>query len=187
MIKLLFPLIGFFSLLIINVSCEDKKTEPNVELIQDMMDQESIKPQEGDKTFPHQRTLLLPPKGSVPVGFKPYKYKNDVAGADKNKNPLSNQFNPEILKQGRKYFEIACSVCHGQTGQGDGSIAKAWPMPIPKLTSNKVRDYSDGRLYHVITEGQGLMGSYRNIVPRKYRWQLVNYIRNLQKLNPEEP
>jgi hypothetical protein len=29
--------------------------------------------------------------------------------------------------------------------------------------------------------GQGVMGPYASHIPQKYRWQVVNYIRHLQK------
>ncbi len=167
------------------VSCSDEK-RPNVELIQDMMETESIKTQEGDASNPHGRAMRVPPKGTVPRGFTPYKYKDNIEGANRNKNPLRGKMTPQILKRGRKYYEIACAVCHGHTGKGDGTVSKKWPLPMPKLISKKVRNYTDGRIYHVISEGQGLMGSYRNIVPAEFRWELVNYVRNLQKQNSEE-
>ena len=39
---------------------------------------------------------------------------------------------------------------------------------------------TDGTMFHSITYGKGVMGSYASQVNRKQRWQLVKYIRTLQ-------
>ena len=42
--------------------------------------------------------------------------------------------------------------------------------------------YSDGRIYHAITAGKGVMGSYASqITDANRRWAVVNYVRSLQK------
>ena len=52
----------------------------------------------------------------------------------------------------------------------------------PSLLTKKVRDYSDGRIFHIITDGQGLMGSYINqLLEEKDRCAVVKYVRSLQK------
>ena len=40
--------------------------------------------------------------------------------------------------------------------------------------------YPDGKLYHVITYGQGLMGGYGASIPVRDRWAIVAYVRALQ-------
>ncbi len=161
-------------------ACSDK-SKPNVELIQDMMESPAIKSQEGDKDSPQHRGMRLPPEGSVPVGFKPYT--DDAISAKNLKNPISTKMDPEVLKVGQKYFEINCAICHGIKGKGDGIMAEKMPLKPPTLHSEKIKNWADGEIYNVITKGQGIMGPYANHIPQDKRWQVVNYIRDLQSKN----
>ncbi len=163
-------------------SCGPRNGQANIEVIQNMMESPAIKAQEGEDFFSDHRGMRLPPENTVPVGFTPYKFKGDVLGAEKGlQNPLAGNFSPEVIKTGRKMFETSCMVCHGQYAKGDGPVAGKMPLKPPPLVSEKVRGWTDGRIYHVITEGQGLMGAFAAEVPQKMRWQLVNYIRHMQK------
>ncbi len=163
------------------VSCTDK-SKPNIELIQDMMEQPAVKAQKEEKFFKNGISELVPPENTVPVGFKPYKFKADPEAAGlKNLNPLQGRLDEETLAVGKKFFETNCAVCHGYSGKGDGPISSKYPTKIPALVSDKVRNWKDGSIYHVITMGQGQMGPYASHVPQKYRWQVVNYIRKIQQ------
>lgn len=162
--------------------CGPKGNQPNVELLQDMMVQEAIKAQRYDEYFANGISQLVPPEHTQPIGFKPYRYGLNADLADQElKNPLAGQMSPEVLLVGEKYYSINCLVCHGSAGLGDGPVAAKYPVKIPSLVSDKVKKWSDARIFHTITVGQGLMGAYASHIPQKYRWQVVNYIRTLQK------
>lgn len=155
---------------------------PNVELIQDMMDQPAVKSQEYDETFAdHAGGARVPPSGTQPVGFIPYKYATDFEGAKGNKNPLAGETSSEVLLTGQKYYETNCAVCHGYDLKPKGHVYDMMPTKPPALDTDKVKGWSDGQIYHVITMGQGVMGAYASHIPQKSRWQVVNYIRHLQK------
>ena len=170
---LLLSLSFFFFLFI---SCE--KERPTVEYMPDMADQASIKAQE---------TMRLPPPETVKQDFVPYPYKGNPEEAEINlKNPLHPTL--KALKAGQTVFDTFCAVCHGPTGLGNGSIVPKFPRP-PTLTSEKVRQWSDGRIFHVITEGQNLMPSYASQISPEDRWAAIHYVRVLQKganPSPEE-
>ena len=102
------------------VGCSDK-TKPNVELIQDMMESPAIKPQEYDESSPNHSGMRVPPDGTQPVGFTPYRYAADPSGAVKNQNPMTGDFSEANLKVGLKYFVTNCAVCHGDKGEGAGT------------------------------------------------------------------
>ncbi|MBX2993456.1 MAG: cytochrome c [Bdellovibrionaceae bacterium] len=163
-------------------ACGPSGNNPNVELIQDMMEQPAVKGQRYDPWFKNGISALVPPEHTQPVGFTPYKYGTDIQAAIReNKNPLAGNMEAETLMVGQKYFNTNCMICHGQHGRGDGPIAKKYPLPIPSLMSDKIRGWNDANIYHVITMGQGTMGPYASHIPQAYRWQVVNYIRYLQK------
>ena len=164
-------------------ACGAKGDQPNVEIIQDMMESPAIKAQEYDEGSPNHSGMRVPPENTAPVGFTPYKFKGNVEGAAKNPNPLAGNMTPDVLKVGQKYFETNCAVCHGQAGTGnpDSNVVKNMALKPPSIMTDKIKGWPDGHIYHVITEGQGVMGPYASHIPQAYRWQVVNYVRFLQK------
>lgn len=150
-----------------------------------MSDQEKAVVQETNEIFENGLTMQTPVEGSVARGFLPYPYKNKPDDAGKLLvNPLIP--NVENLAVGKEKYDIYCSPCHGYLGEGDSRLRGQFPNP-PSLHSEKLRTWSDGRIYHVITEGQNVMPSYRSQLTRQERWAVVNYLRVLQRsLNAKE-
>ncbi|MEK2690595.1 c-type cytochrome [Bdellovibrio sp. GT3] len=167
-------------------SCGPRGNKPNVEIIQDMMVTPAVKAQSYDEGAPHHSGMRVPPERTVPQGFEPYRYATDLEGAIKNlRNPLAGKMDEETLLVGQKYYETNCAVCHGYKGEG-GEAAKSvvsskMALKPPPMLSDKVKGWPDAHLYHVITMGQGVMGPYASHIPQQYRWQVVNYIRFLEK------
>ncbi len=153
----------------------------NIELFQDMMQQPSIKEQEGGS----KGDLLMrhPPAHTKARNHSYYKYVGNPEGAANNlSNPFAGEFSPAVIYLGHRQYEKTCIVCHGAKGDGNGLVSPKMAVKPPSLLTDKVRNYSDGRLYHIIHEGQGLMSSYKKQVFReKDRWALINYIRTLQQ------
>ncbi len=84
-------------------------------------------------------------------------------------------------QKGKVIFEQQCIICHGETGKGDG-IAGTGLNPRPSdLTSENVQNQSDGAIFWKITTGNPPMASYKEIFSKAQRWQLVLYIRSLNK------
>lgn len=163
--------------------CNIDKSQPNIEVIQDMMESPSLKPQEYDKGGPNDGAMRIPPEGTQPIGFEPYKYPTDFTAAAGNKNPMAGNFSEDVLKTGLKYYTIQCSICHGANGEGgmtNNSIGEKMALKPPAMTTDKIKNWTDGQIYHVVTMGQGVMGPYAAHIPQKYRWQVVNYVRHLQ-------
>lgn len=172
-------------LLLVVVGCNGGKNRTNIELITNMMDQKAIKaqdwyPPDGDKSQMRQ-----PPEGTIPQNYEIYPYPNDPEAAGRNlKNPLAGDLSPEVLELGQKNFNIYCAVCHGAKGAGDGTVAEKMAVRPPSLLTDKIKNYPDGRIYHIIVRGQGVMGSYASqITESKRRWAVINYLRSLQKGN----
>jgi mono/diheme cytochrome c family protein len=87
---------------------------------------------------------------------------------------------------GQKKYDTFCSPCHGYHGEGDSRLRGQFPNP-PSLHSEKIRNWKDGRIFHVITDGQNVMPSYSSQITTEERWAVVNYIRVLQRaLNAKE-
>lgn len=126
-------------------------------------------------------TSMRPPDGTVATNGAPFLFGNDVAEAERAGRELQNPLLGEAadLARGKQVFDTMCAVCHGPGGAGDGRIIGRFPNP-PSLLADKTRQYPDGRVYHVIARGQGLMPSYAAQVQHVDRWRLVLYVRSLQ-------
>ena len=95
------------------------------------------------------------------------------------KNPQAAT--PDSVAAGKKLADKNCVSCHGQQGKGDGPVAAALKPPKPEdFASPRVKAESDGELFWKTTNGRGTMPPYKHL-PDKDRWDLVNYIRSLQK------
>jgi mono/diheme cytochrome c family protein len=144
-----------------------------------MMEQAKLKPQAPSTLFADGKGMRTPVPGTVARGFLPYAYagKPDEAGKF-----LVNPLPPSapVLERGRTGFLTFCSPCHGNFGRGDSRLRGQFPNP-PTLLSDKVRNWPDGSIYHVITEGQNIMPSYAGQVRKDDRWAIVHYIRALQR------
>ena len=144
-----------------------------------MMVQAKLKPQAASTLFKDGIGMRPPVPGTVARGFLPYAYKGRPEEAGKYlANPLPVTKN--VLDLGQRKYNTFCSPCHGNFGRGDSRLNGQFPNP-PTLHSDKVREWPDGNIYHVITEGQNVMPSYAAQLGRDERWAVVHYIRVLQR------
>ena len=87
----------------------------------------------------------------------------------------------EGLLRGQERFNIYCSVCHGAVGNGKSQVVERGFLPPPDFHSDLIRNYPDGHIYDVISHGIRNMPSYAAQIPVEDRWQIVHYLRALQR------
>ncbi len=152
----------------------------------DMGNQPKLKPQRGDLSGEWPLGMLAPPVGAIAVDEQPYPFTQEQAelAGTSLENPL--EANPEVLAHGQFTFENVCIACHGPEGAGDGHVAKLFPKP-PSLMTQKVRDWSDGRIFHLPMRGQGSMPSQASVVAQRDIWSVIHHIRTLQARLPVAP
>lgn len=93
-------------------------------------------------------------------------------------NPLPSTM--DMLKRGQERFNIFCSPCHSEAGDGDGMVVRrGFPSP-PSYHTDKLRYAPDAHFFSVITNGYGAMYSYADRIGAPDRWAIVAYIRALQ-------
>jgi mono/diheme cytochrome c family protein len=151
-----------------------------------MMEQPKLTPQHTySSIFKDGFGMRTPVEGTVARGYLPYEFKGNPEAAGANLvNPLP--FSKSVIAMGQKKFDTYCSPCHGFHAEGDSRLRGQFPNP-PSLHSEKVRTWSDGRIFDVITEGQNIMPSYASQLTPEERWVVINYIRVLQRsLNAKE-
>jgi len=143
----------------------------------DMMNQPSIKPQEG--------TPAIFPKRSVPVNGIPTTIA-DRHEAENLKNPIPAS--EESIKTGRNLFKIYCAACHGLQGNAVNPVAER--IGAIDLTGEYVQQsLTEGWIWGTITFGSAIMPAYgkpngrddlrgSNDLSVEERWHVVNYVRN---------
>jgi mono/diheme cytochrome c family protein len=125
-----------------------------------------------------------PPSGTIKRGeLFPYTLANDSNGYKMSatiKNPFETITKAQMAEAGRLY-NINCGICHGATGIANGPIsAGGYVGGVANLTAEAYVKMADGTMFHSITYGKGVMGSYASQVTRAQRWMIIKYIRTLQ-------
>ena len=168
--------------------------KPPIEIFPDMNRQFKLRPMEPDSFFPNGVSSQLPPPGTIarsePIQTADgpvYSFENSpvntglVTGTTNfiATNPLP--VDEALLQRGRERFNIYCSPCHGQLGDGNGITKKLGVMPaVANLHDKRIVGMADGEIFNTITHGKGLMGAYGPLVSTQDRWAIVAYLRALQ-------
>ena len=86
------------------------------------------------------------------------------------------------LARGGELYNRYCVVCHGPAGIGaEAYIVEKWPALVAyNLAGEVVQGYSDSYIYGMIRVGRGLMPQYGHQITHFDRWNIVNYVRQLQ-------
>jgi mono/diheme cytochrome c family protein len=163
---------------------QPRERRPTV-IIPDLEFQKKWKAQGYSEFFADHRMMREPPAGTVARGT----LKEDtefftgfVNVADSvyvTHNPRS--ITQELLQRGRARFDIYCAPCHDRTGTGRGMVVEFGLVPPPSFHEQRVRDFTDGYVFDVITKGVRTMPSYGAQIPAKDRWAIVAYFRALQR------
>jgi mono/diheme cytochrome c family protein len=136
--------------------------------------------------FDDGSSMLVPVANTIARGYIPYAYADDPDAAGRELvNPLL--LTSQVLLRGQEQYDVFCSMCHGDLGEGDGRLNNKFPVP-PSLHSQKLRrEWSDGRIYHVLMMGQNSMPAYAKQIPAADRWAIIHYLRAMQRaLNAKE-
>ncbi|CAM2959274.1 Cytochrome C oxidase, cbb3-type, subunit III [Flavobacterium succinicans] len=99
--------------------------------------------------------------------------------ADAIKNPLAG--NSKATAEGKRIYEQMCVLCHGIKGKGNGEAGLTLDKKPANFLAFKVKKETDGVIYWKITNGKSPMAGYEELLTEDQRWQLVNYIRALEK------
>ena len=124
---------------------------------QDMANQISIKPQKS--VDPNKPGMAPFPKHSVPVPGTGSLVK-DMDTAAKQENPVPAD--AKSVELGGRLFGIYCTPCHGYAGKGDGLVGQKLVLQPFDLTSDAVKQLTDGFIWGYLTFGGAIMPSYAN-------------------------
>ncbi len=140
----------------------------------DMSESLMIKPQESPD--PNNPGMYPFPKRSVPVP--------GTGSLVKDQDTAAAQTNPVVadaksVELGGRLFGIYCTPCHGYAGKGDGLVGQKLILQPFDLTSDAVKELTDGFIWGYMTFGGAVMPSYANDLSPTERWHVVNYVRKV--------
>lgn len=87
------------------------------------------------------------------------------------------------MSRGEDYYNRFCTVCHGLTGDGNGVMKdpRYGFATIASLLDQRIADQPDGEIFNTITWGRNTMGPYGAKLRPQERWEVVLYMRALQR------
>lgn len=136
-------------------------------------------------SYGSQEKPLPVPALSIPVEGPAY------LGADPV-NPIPAD--ADSIARGAQLYSIHCQMCHGENGQGNGTVSAFLIKKKPAdLTSAVVQEKSDGSFFLSITNGisnpenslfpevnfSGQMPPLKENLTVRERWDVVNFLRTL--------
>jgi mono/diheme cytochrome c family protein len=94
--------------------------------------------------------------------------------------------NPEKVTEfslltGKELYGIYCAPCHGESGKGDGPVAKKFvPTPSDISAAGRGAHHPDGDLFAILTHGKNGMPAFYGDLTPKERWLVVAWLRTLK-------
>ena len=179
----------------------EKFSSPPFMLFPDMDNQYKVKAQKPSEFFENGQGARVPVEGTAPLGFTmpvgeavaPERSNLDYsAGSDYYNTGLFGDFYgkgfPEeikmdeaFLERGKQRYQITCTPCHGEAGNGAGIVSKYWAIPpTANLIDPRVKEMPQRQIFWTITHGKGLMGPYNGVTSVNDRWAITAYLRALQ-------
>lgn len=175
--------IGLAVTVFLNWFLSTDPTRPNRDLLPDMVYAVPYESFSDHPLLPGKSTLQTPQPGSLPRGHMPWRFgpsPEEAMRASKVDNPLKKEAD-RWRGRGAMLYGNYCKVCHGPGGDGDGPAATRASLGKWSLVDPKIRDLSDGQLFHVLTYGKNNMASYAAQLPPDDRWAVILFVRSLQR------
>ena len=138
---------------------------------------------------PNRMNMRVPPANTVrrsEGGYLPYRIPKDslvyaakyvISPFDTTK--IDSTQMEVVLKDGKVLYDRFCEHCHGSKGQADGLVAEKYPG-VANLTGMAYQNITPGHIFHVITNGKGLMGAHGSQISAEDRWKISHYVKKLQ-------
>ena len=192
-------------------SCKEDPNSPGMEYMPDMYRSAPIEAyvDYGEFKGKHEDSLvkdnpaLLPPAGTVPYSSNslndlPYKHgvpagfdkshglygvavdSNGYANSASDVNPIA--YSEDNAKEGKRLYGNFCIHCHGEKGDGQGSVVvnSNGAFPAPPSYQAALKDLPAGQIFYSMTYGKGLMGSHASQLSKEERWKVVYHVQKLQ-------
>lgn len=170
------------------ISCTSSGDHPGYEYAPDMYISKGYEPFSQvakNELNPNGMNMRLPVAGTVARGQLAYLYPfpNTAEGYEasagfRNTVPATKA----NVAEGEQLYMTYCWNCHGKKGGNDGPViagGKFPPPPWANYQSEYIQTLPEGKIYHTITYGKGLMGSHASVLSPTERWKVISYVKQL--------
>jgi len=185
-------------------SCTEDPNAPGVEYMPDMYRSPALEAyidygdnkhmdwtqSQKDAAGLYTRLSLKPVTGTIPYGkaemavyAMPYPLNNTPEDYEKAATEVHSPMakTKKNVLRGKEIYTLMCTHCHGEAGHGDGALSKnGFIQGIPDY-AGKLKDLPEGKMFHTITYGKGLMGQHASQLNKLERWQVIEYVKLLQQ------
>ena len=148
---------------------------------EDMQNQPYYRPLRENDFYADKRSARPIIAGTVARGHldaDTYFYTGKIGSTDGDYMPFP--VTAEVMARGQQRFNIYCSPCHSELGDGNGMIVQRGYKHPPSYHIDRLRKAPIGYFFDVMTNGYGAMPDYAEQVPPEDRWAIAAYIRALQ-------
>jgi mono/diheme cytochrome c family protein len=158
-------------------------SRPPIHVNPSMDDQPKVLPQTASDFFYNGASMREPVPGTIAIGGlqEDGAFFTGKAADGQFVATIPHPVDDALLERGRQRYGIYCQPCHDARGEGRGILFQRGNVPTGNFHEDKIRQYADGQIFDVITNGVGLMAGYRWPIPPADRWAIVAYVRELQR------
>ncbi len=166
-------------------------SKPPIHPNPDMDHQPKYKAQAESNFFENGATMRPLVDGTIARGRlcedSAYYFGKDKKGNFVKKAPV--EVTLKRVTRGQKRFNIYCAPCHGRAGDGLSVMSKPDYnfTERPDFHSDSVRQFADGYVFDIISDGIRNMPSYKHQIPTDDRWSIILYLRALQRSHEASP
>ncbi len=116
-----------------------------------------------------------------------YNISRDDAGREIASKTLKNPLpiTEKTLAEGKALYTSYCSACHGAAGEGDGKVSQKY-KGVANLKGSAYANLTAGHIFHVITNGKGLMWPHGSQLNADERWKVVHFVHQLMGKIPAD-
>lgn len=172
-----------FGLAIVATSCQDDSV-PNYQYMPNMYESVGYEAYSEADFLPNQSEAMLPPANTINRGWLPYEIENSPEGkelARLQSSPLDSLSVEKNLAKGGQLYTIYCAICHGDKGDGQGTLVKREKILGVPSYADSVRNLTVGSTYYTIHYGLNSMGSYASQMNTEEMWQVSEYVMKLKQ------
>jgi len=162
-------------------------SDPPVLVNFSMFNQPKYKAQAASTFFYDGKTMRPPVPGTIARGHLHEELALST-GMDAGGKPVATSpvvVDEALLARGAERYAIYCQPCHDERGEGKGLLFQRAKVPTANLMEQRIRELPDGAIFDTITNGKGLMASYRYQVATHDRWAIIAHVRDLEKKSTE--
>ncbi len=118
-------------------------------------------------------------RNPMPIPEKTVQFEMAPTTSKLNEYKIDSAF----IKNGQKNYNIYCAACHTKTGNGLKSNVTKSGWIVSNILEDTTYNRPDSEIYDIIKYGIRSMPGYDNKLNTKEIWEVVVYVRALQKMD----